>query len=73
MRLDIGSHGLLLVSGERWRRQAVKYFVEDEDFDLGLGLFFFPEPVDLRQERLDRMKQLPARLLELFPFVPYRT
>ncbi len=60
-------YGFLLFLGEWWRGKAGKYRVEDKDFNVRLGLFFLPEAVKFRQPRLDRLKQIPARLLHALP------
>ena len=48
---------------ERRGRKAGVHLVEDEDLDVRLGLFLFPEAVEVLQARVDRGEQIAARLL----------
>ena len=66
MVIDLGGNRRLFLGGEGQLRQAGVDLIEDEDFDVRLGLLLLPEAVEFGQASLDCRQQIAARLLDPF-------
>jgi len=60
--IDVIGCRLLVGFSEGWRRQVGVDLVENEGLDICLGLFLFPEAVELPKTLLNRGQQVAAGL-----------